>query len=294
MTAAGFIGTGKMGAPMAARLLAAGCAVTVFNRTPAKADALQPLGAVMAPSPADAARASAVIFLCLTDQAAVESVVFGDDGIAAAGAPDKLLVDCSTIGPGPTREFARRLLDACGMRWVDAPVSGGVPGAQAGRLIFLCGGANEDIERARSLILHMGQRLTHMGPVGSGQMTKLCNQAIVSCTFAVMAEAIHLAAAAGVNAARLPEALKGGFADSLPLQIYGPRMAGAAAGPPMGSVATMLKDMHSVLAQAQAAGADMPMTRAAAEIYRQVAELGFLHSDLESLVRLFEAQNEAS
>jgi 3-hydroxyisobutyrate dehydrogenase len=284
----GFIGIGRMGEPMVLRLIARGHRVTVFNRSQEKLEKVCDAGARKAGSPRAVAAAAEIVFLCLTDAGAVEAVVFGPEGVAAGAGPGTLLVDCSSIAPSATREMSARWRDACEGRWVDAPVSGGVPGAEQGTLIFLCGGDAADIERIRPLLGDLGRQATHMGPVGSGQMTKLCNQAIVSCNLAVIAEAIHLAAAAGVDSSRLAEALRGGFADSTPLQIYGPRMAGTASGPPMGALATMLKDMTNVLEQARALGAPMPMTSAAAELYRLVAGRGYLEADLENLVRLFD------
>lgn len=284
----GFIGLGRMGRPMAMRLLEAGYSLTVFNRSMEKSEVFRAAGAAVAATPAEVAAASGNIFLCLTDTEAVENVVFGGDGVAAGGAAGKLLVDCSSIPPAITREMAQRLHETCGMGWLDAPVSGGVPGAQQGTLIFMCGGEAADVERVGPLFACLGRRATHMGSVGSGQMAKLCNQAIVSCNLAVIAEAMNLARAAGVDVARLPEALAGGFADSLPLQIYGPRMAGVPEGEAMGDISTMLKDVDNVLAQARAAAVSMPVSATAAQGYRLLAERGLGNEDLDQLMRLFD------
>ncbi|MCC5867011.1 MAG: NAD(P)-dependent oxidoreductase [Gammaproteobacteria bacterium] len=287
--AVGFIGIGKMGLPMVGRLLSAGHAVTAFNRTPGKLDAVREAGASVAACPADVAAATELIVLCLRDSAAVEDVVFGPNGIAAARRCEgRLLVDCSSISPACTRALAARLEDVAGMHWLDAPVSGGVIGAQRGSLVFMCGGAAEDYERAQRVFASLGQHSTHMGPVGSGQVTKLCNQMIVSCNLAVIAEAINLAQRTGVDAQRLPEALHGGFADSLPLQIYGPRMAQADERPAMGEIRTMHKDMLNALQHAQAQGVPTPMTESAAALYAQVANSGYASADLEALIRLFD------
>lgn len=286
----GFIGIGKMGLPMVHRLLATGHSVTVFNRTRSRLDAVCAAGATAATCPADLAGRVGLILLCLTDSAAVEQVVFGPQGIAEAGrCDDSLLVDCSSISPADTRTLAGRLQELTGMRWLDAPVSGGVIGAERGTLVFLCGGAAADYKRACAVLDHLGQHSTHMGPLGSGQVAKLCNQVIVSCNLAVIAEAINLARRAGVDASRLPEALRGGFADSLPLQIYGPRMAVAAERPAIGEIRTMQKDVLNALQLANTQDVPMPMTGVAAQAYQRVASSGHAAADLEALMYLFES-----
>jgi 3-hydroxyisobutyrate dehydrogenase len=286
--ALGFIGIGKMGLPMTLRLLAAGYRVIAFNRTPARLQAVRVAGAEVADSPAAVAAGADIVFLCLTDTQAVEEVTFGEAGLAVGGEAGKLVVDCSSISPDATRRMADLLAATAGTRWVDAPVSGGVEGARRGTLIFMCGGEPAEVERVVPILGELGQRSTHMGPVGSGQAAKLCNQAIVSCNLAAIAEVLNLARRAGVGAARLPQALAGGFADSLPLQIYGPRMAAPAGGEPMGEVATMLKDVENVFELARALKVSMPMTAAARDLYRRTAELGYLHADLENLMRLYD------
>ena len=286
--ALGFIGIGKMGAAMAARLLAAGYRLSVFNRTRAKLRVLGEAGAEIAASPAEVAARADIVFLCLSDGDAVEAVVFGEAGVAAGGGAGKLLVDCSSISPAATRRMAERLQDLAGMHWVDAPVSGGVEGARRGTLIFVLGGEPAPLERVRPLLDVLGKQATRLGPVGSGQAAKLCNQAIVSANLAAIAEAIGLARAAGVGAERLPRALAGGFADSLPLRIYGPRMAAPGEAEPAGEVATMLKDVTNVLELARDLRQPMPLLEAAAAIYRQAAAEGYLHEDLDSLARLYD------
>jgi 3-hydroxyisobutyrate dehydrogenase len=287
--ALGFIGVGKMGLPMTLRLLAAGYRVSVCNRTSAKLQAVRDAGAEVASSPAIVAAAADIVLLCLSDAQAVEEVTFGGAGLAAGSSAGKLVVDCSSISPDATRRISARLAAEAGIGWVDAPVSGGVQGARRGTLIFMCGGEPNDVRRIRPILNALGQRSAHMGPVGSGQAAKLCNQAIVSCNLTAIAEAINLARHAGVGVAQLPQALAGGFADSLPLQVYGPRMTAPAAGEAVGEIATMIKDVANVLELAQALGVPMPMTAAAADLYRKTAELGYRHADLENLMRLYDA-----
>jgi 3-hydroxyisobutyrate dehydrogenase len=220
----GYLGLGMMGFPMTRRLANAGYDVTVWNRSSGKAAALVEAGAKLSAYPRDVAAAASIIFTCLTDAKAVEEVVFGPDGIATARGQGKVVVDFSSIHPDAARAIAARLKAANGMGWIDAPVSGGTMGAEEGTLAVMAGGDAADIERVRPYVLAMARRLTHMGPIGAGQTTKLCNQVIVGCAMAVLAEATRLAINAGIDARRLPEALAGGFADSIPLQLFVPRM----------------------------------------------------------------------
>jgi 3-hydroxyisobutyrate dehydrogenase len=154
------------------------------------------------------------------------------------------------------------------MGWIDAPVSGGTMGAEQGTLAVMAGGDAADIERARPYVLAMARRLTHMGPTGAGQTSKLCNQVIVGCAMAVLAEATRLAVNAGIDASRLPEALAGGFADSIPLQLFVPRMVQGIHSPPLGHIATMLKDLDTVIDVARDTSSPVPMSALAAQLFR--------------------------
>ena len=265
----GYIGVGLMGKPMVLRLLAAGYAVSVWNRSPEKLKPVIDKGARALSSAAEVARAADIVMLCVTDQTAAEAVLFGPQGVAAGGAKGKLVVDFSSIAPASARAFAKRLSSE-GMGLIDAPVSGGVVGAEQGTLAIMAGGKVEDFERAKAAVAHLSARFTHMGASGAGQATKLCNQIIVGCLFPVLAEAIRVAETAGVDAAKLPEALKGGFADSVPLQVFGPRIARRAYDPPIDDVATLLKDLENAGAVAREAGVPLPMARSAAELYRMI------------------------
>jgi 3-hydroxyisobutyrate dehydrogenase len=264
----GYLGLGMMGFPMARRLLNAGHDVTVWNRSPGKAAALVEAGAKAASHPRDVAAAASIIFMCLTDAAAVEAVVFGANGVATVSGQGKLVVDFSSIHPEAARAIAARLKAANGIGWIDAPVSGGTMGAEEGTLAVMAGGDAADIERVRPYVLTMARRLTHMGPTGAGQTTKLCNQVIVGCAMAVLAEATRLAVNAGIDAKRLPEALAGGFADSIPLQLFVPRMAQGIHSPPLGHVATMLKDLDTVIDVARDTSSPVPMAALAAQLFR--------------------------
>jgi 3-hydroxyisobutyrate dehydrogenase-like beta-hydroxyacid dehydrogenase len=264
----GYLGLGLMGVPMAQRLLQAGFQVSIWNRSAGKTATLAALGARLATSPSDVATSASIIFMCVTDAAAVEDVVFGPTGLAKTSGPGKLVVDFSSINPDATRTIAARLKGINGMGWIDAPVSGGTKGAEEGTLAIMAGGEAGDIERVRPYVLAMARRFTHMGPTGAGQTTKLCNQVIVGCAMAVLAEATRLATNAGIDANRLPEALAGGFADSIPLQLFVPRMVQGIHSPPLGHIATMLKDLDTIADVAQATSTPVPMASLAGQIFR--------------------------
>ena len=256
----GYLGLGMMGFAMARRLIKAGHDVTIWNRSPAKATVLVDAGAKLASLPREVAATADIIFMCVTDASAVEQVVFGPDGLATVDGHGKLVVDFSSIHPDAARSIAARLKHANGMGWIDAPVSGGSKGADEGTLAVMAGGDIADIERVRSYVLAMARRLTHMGPVGAGQTTKLCNQVIVGCAMTVLAEATRLAVNAGIDASKLPEALAGGFADSIPLQLFVPRMVQGIHSPPSGYISTMLKDLDTVVDVARDTSSPVPMS----------------------------------
>jgi 3-hydroxyisobutyrate dehydrogenase-like beta-hydroxyacid dehydrogenase len=281
----GYIGIGLMGKPMALRLLAAGHEVTVWNRSRDKLAPVVEKGAKAAASPADVARASEIVMMCVTDQKAAEEVLFSSQGISEGGKKGLLVIDFSSIAPASARYFSNRL-KAKGIGMIDAPVSGGVPGAEKGTLVVMAGGRPEHIERARPVVMQLAQRFTRMGDSGAGQVTKLCNQVIVGSLFPVIAEAIKLAEAAGVDAKLLPEALKGGFADSLPLQIFGARMAARNFEPPLAASAIVLKDLENAAAVAKEFGVRMPMARAATELYHLLEAQGKGDADPAVLIEL--------
>jgi 3-hydroxyisobutyrate dehydrogenase len=264
----GYLGLGMMGIPMAQRLVQAGFEVTVWNRSANKAKTLVEAGAKLAADPRSVAESASIIFMCVTDAGAVEDVVFGTNGLVSVSGAGKLVVDFSSIHPDAARDIATRLKAANGMGWIDAPVSGGTKGAEEGTLAMMAGGEATDIERVRPYALAMARRITHMGPIGAGQTTKLCNQVIVGCAMSVLAEATRLASNAGIDAGKLPEALAGGFADSIPLQLFVPRMVQGIHSPPLGHIATMLKDLDTVADVAQATSTPVPMVTLAGQIFR--------------------------
>ncbi len=286
----GFIGTGLIGTPMVERLLECGVAVTVWNRTPEKVAPLVARGAASCASPLELAAHSDVVCLCLTDTAAVRDVMFGAHGIGASMRAEQLVVDFSSIAPDATVTMATTLRDTTGARWVDAPVSGGLPAARAGRLIVFAGGDAVDIARAAPVFDALAMRVTHMGGNGAGQLAKTCNQMIVACNNLVIAEMLAFASRAGIAADRLPAALAGGFADSLPLQLFGPRMAQHTTTPKVGAIATFRKDIEQAARLAQVYHAHAPMTTRAAALYREAAEREDIggDADIGRIMQLFE------
>ncbi len=285
----GYIGIGLMGGPMVDRLLDAGHEVTVWNRSREKILPALEKGAVEAASVAELVFKVDIVLMCLTDSRAVENVVFGEGGVASVATKDKLLVDFSSMRPDVTRDLAARLNAETGMGWVDAPVSGGAKGAAAGTLAVMAGGDAADIERVRPFVEAFSQRFTRMGASGAGQVTKLCNQIIVASNIATMAEAISFAEKSGVvDATKLAEALKGGWADSQPFQIMAPRFAARNTDPKIGAANTMLKDLDTARDVAVENGAPLPMASLASEAFRKINAMGLGEEDIGEIMTLFD------
>ncbi|WP_296001566.1 NAD(P)-dependent oxidoreductase [Rugamonas sp.] len=260
-----FLGIGLMGEPMVRRLLQAGYTVTVWNRSPAKAAALAEAGARPAATLADAVGGAELVISMLATGPVVAEVLTAALPALRSGV---LWVDMSSTKQAEAQQFHAQLRDR-GMHFMDAPVSGGVGGAQAGSLAIMAGGSGADYARAQAVLAAMG-RPTLVGPAGSGQVAKLCNQLIVGATLHVVAEALLLAQAAGADPAAVRAAIRGGYADSTILEIHGQRMLerNFVAG---GQVKTQLKDMHNILHAARAAGLALPLTQLVAERYQAIA-----------------------
>ena len=287
-----FCGLGIMGEAMVRRLLQAGHEVQVWNRTRAKADGVVALGARWCDTPAQAAQGVDGLLMCLMDAATVESVVFGPEGVAQAqGLP--WVVDHSSIAPGPTRKLAQRLMQSGGTAWLDAPVSGGVAGVREGRLTVMVGGEASALTRAEPALRAYAAQITHLGSSGAGQAAKLCNQVIVSTTVAAIAEALVFAERNGIDAARLPQALAGGWADSKPLQVFVPRML-QTQPESIGALATMLKDVDTALAVAKDVDAPLPVTASVQQLLRTASAIGLGQAELSALIGLFDPARRES
>ena len=283
----GFAGIGLMGLPMCRRLLAAGHSLTVWNRSAEKCAPLVAAGARQVGTPGELCEAADVVMLCLADTSVVREVVFGAEGIASKAKAGQLLVDFSSLEPAATREMASRLKAQTGMGWLDTPVSGGTPGAEAGTLAIMVGGEAQDLERVRPALLALGQRVTHMGGVGAGQVTKVCNQMIVACNALVIAEVVALAEKSGVDATLIAEALAGGFADSKPLQILAPQMAESRFEPVKWHVRTLLKDLDTAVKLSREQGSATPVSGLAAQLMRLHGSQGYLEKDPATLIDLY-------
>lgn len=282
----GFIGIGLMGLPMCQRLLNAGHPLTVWNRSPEKCSALIHAGAMPANDTKALAEYADIIMLCVSDTAAVKTVLSGGHGLLAGLSRGKTVVDFSSIDPTTTREFAAAA-QAQGAHWVDAPVSGGVIGAETGTLVIMAGGEEEIIDHLRPVLALLSQRVTRMGATGAGQVTKICNQLIVAANAVLIAEALTLAEKAGVDTSKLAPALAGGFADSKPFQLLAPRMSARQFEPVQWRVQTLLKDLDMALTLARQLDSPAPLAAHAAERLRQHGEHGFLRHDLSSLITLY-------
>jgi 3-hydroxyisobutyrate dehydrogenase-like beta-hydroxyacid dehydrogenase len=282
----GFLGLGTMGMPMTLRLLERGYTLTVWNRTPSKLAPALERGARAASTPAEVARAAEVVLMCLLDTRAVEEMVFGPSGVASAPGEGKLLVDHGSIRPDATRDFASRLKEANGMAWIDAPVSGRVPGPLGGSLAIMAGGDPAAFERVKPVLAAYGTNITRMGPIGAGQTTKLCNQIIVGTTIAIVAEAVRLAESAGVDADLLPTALAGGQADSRPLQTWAPRMVHGWTER-LAAANLFVKDVGAALDVARATGTPLPVSEQVLALYRELDARGEGELDPAAIVNLY-------
>ncbi|HQF29858.1 MAG TPA: NAD(P)-dependent oxidoreductase [Hyphomicrobiales bacterium] len=282
------LGTGLMGAPMARRLLAAGLAVAVWNRTPEKAAPLVADGARLADTPAAAVADADVVLTMLENGAAVTDVLFAR-GAAAAMKPGAIVLDMSSIPPSTARDHAARLAEA-GIGHVDAPVSGGTVGAAAGTLAIMAGGTEADIAALAPVFAPLG-RVTRVGGHGAGQIAKLANQAIVGITIGAVAEALLLAAAGGADPAAVREAIRGGFAESRILELHGRRMI-EGDYVPGGQVALQLKDLDTILATAADVGLELPLTRNVRDRYADLKDrLGGGQLDHAALLLQLESIN---
>jgi 3-hydroxyisobutyrate dehydrogenase-like beta-hydroxyacid dehydrogenase len=285
--ALGFIGIGIMGEAMALRLLDQGFAVTAWNLTPDRYAKIVPAGARRAESPAAVAAASDIVLMCVLDAPAVENCCFGENGLATAQGAGKIVVDHSTINPDATRDIAARLRQRNGLRWVDAPVSGGSPAARDGTLTIMAGGDAAHIEAIAPVMSALAGHFTHIGALGAGQTAKILNQVIVGTGYVLMAEALALAEAAGLDAAKLPDCLAGGFADSNLLRKLYPQMCARDFDPPRAYARQLLKDMKNVKAFAGGLDLDLPLVERAVARFAEFVAAGNEMKDPASIASFY-------
>ena len=285
--ALGFIGIGIMGEAMALRLLEQGFAVTAWNLTPDRYAKVVPAGARRAESPAAVAAASDIVLMCVLDAPAVENCCFGENGLATAQGAGKIVVDHSTINPDATRDIAARLRQRNGLRWVDAPVSGGSPAARDGTLTIMAGGDAADIEAIAPVMSALAGHFTHIGALGDGQTAKILNQVIVGTGYVLMAETLALAEAAGLDAAKLPDCLAGGFADSNLLRKLYPQMCARDFDPPRAYARQLLKDMKNVKGFAGGLDLDLPLVERAVARFAEFVAAGNEMKDPASIASFY-------
>ncbi|WP_454856303.1 2-hydroxy-3-oxopropionate reductase [Rhizobium binxianense] len=282
MSTIGFIGLGTMGRPMAERLIRAGHHLQL-NRVKAASSHLVDLGGKACDSPAAAAKGAEFVILMVPDTPHVEAVLFGPDGVAETVSSDAVVIDMSSIAPVATREFARRIREK-GAHYLDAPVSGGEIGAKSGSLTIMVGGDAVQFERARPLFECMGKNITLVGDNGAGQVVKVANQIIVGLTIECVSEAFLLAQRAGVDLAKVREALMGGFAQSRVLEVHGQRMIDATFDPGF-AMRLHRKDLNLATETARALEIALPNTSTTLQLMNAALARGDGDRDHSALFR---------
>ncbi|MEL6587455.1 MAG: NAD(P)-dependent oxidoreductase [Pseudomonadota bacterium] len=280
------IGAGAMGGAIGTRLLETGNHLNVFDLDAEKVAELVAKGGVASGSAAAAAEGVDFVITSLNASHIVEAAVFGAKGVAEGAAPGTLIIDMSSIAPDVTRDLAARA-KAAGLAWVDSPLSGGAPKALIGQLTLMAGGEADDVARAHQVLKHVAANFTHMGPSGAGQTTKLINQVLCGLGFLAVAEATQLALDAGVDAEKIPQALKGGRADSALLQEYLPRYA-TKDYRRTGRIDNMVKDLNMVNDLARQTGTSMPMTALCTEVHRMLTAAGLGGEDQAAVMEFFQ------
>jgi 3-hydroxyisobutyrate dehydrogenase-like beta-hydroxyacid dehydrogenase len=279
----GYVGVGLMGLPMVQRLTKLGWRVRAYDIVPER---LAQSGAQACASAAEAAHDVDIVLLNLPTNDAVLDAVFGDRGLVKRMEEPQLVVDFSTIPVEACRSHAARLQKETGCRWVDAPVSGGPPASAAGSLTVMAGGAEEDFARLAPFMRDIAGRCTRVGPVGAGLAAKMINQLVVGVGHAMLAEAVALSEKAGIDAARIPECLAGGYADSNLMKAYWPRMVQRDFAP-RGYVRQLLKDLEMVSTWAGGLEATTPMLTQALFLYRELAKRGHAELDSSAICKLY-------
>ncbi|MCW1920715.1 NAD(P)-dependent oxidoreductase [Rhodobacter sp. KR11] len=284
------IGAGAMGGAIGARLVATGTQLVVFDLDPAKVAPLVAGGARAATSAAEAASQARAVILSLNAAHIVRAAVFGPGGVAEGAAPGTLIIDMSSIDPEATKALARDAA-ARGLHWVDSPLSGGIPKAATGELTLMQGGDADQVALAQDILSQVATNQTRMGGAGAGQTTKLINQVLCGLGFLAVAEATALAEAAGVDAAMIPQALRGGRADSAILQEYMPRFA-ARDYRRTGRIDNMVKDLNGAADLARLTHTPMPLTALCAEVHRLLTHQGLGAEDQAALMEFYASRKE--
>ena len=286
----GFIGLGLMGQAFTKRLTSAGYTVNGFDIDVDKVEQATKHGVVAARSSAEVTVRSDVVLMCVISTDAVHDAVFGPDGVVDAASADKVLVDHSTTVFESTKTMADELRARTGMGWVDAPVSGGPPAAEAGRLAIMAGGSDADIARVAPLMDDLADTFTHLGGVGAGQVTKMVNQILVLNNYCILAEALALAEAAGIDASKIPDALAPGHAGSNLLKAAFPRMI-ARDFEPAGYARQILKDLDMVHDIARTLKVPTPMSSQAATLFRILVGKGHAEKDGIAVLKLYDQKD---
>lgn len=284
------IGAGAMGGAIGARLVETGTRLYVYDRDPDKVAALVAIGAIGAASAAEAASKAKAVILSLNSAAIVRAAVFGPQGVAEGASEGTLIIDMSSIDPETTKAMATDGA-AKGLRWVDSPLSGGIPKVAIGQLTLMQGGAEPDVAEAQQILANLAGNQTHMGGSGAGQTTKMINQVLCGLGFLAVAEATALAEAAGVDVLKIPQALKGGRADSALLQEYMPRYS-TRDYRRTGRLDNMVKDLNAAQDLARLTHTAMPLTAICAEIHRMLTAAGLGGEDQAALMEFFKGPNK--
>lgn len=282
----GFIGLGLMGRPISLNLHRAGAELIIYNRSRGVVDELVGVGIEAATSPKDVAERAPIIMLMVSDTPAVERVLFGDDGVAQGLQTGAIVIDMGTTAVTATRNFAQQI-KAKGAHYVDAPVSGGQVGAEAATLAIMVGASEDAFARAKPIFKVLAKNITHVGEVGAGQVAKAANQIIVGLTIGAVAEALALAKRAGVDPAKVRQALAGGFAASRILEVHGLRMVDQTFDPG-GKATTQRKDLVQALELAQQLGMELPATALNRDLYDKLIEMGGGELDHSALIKVLE------
>jgi 3-hydroxyisobutyrate dehydrogenase len=286
MERVGFIGLGIMGLPMAMHIARAGYPLTAYNRTRSKAEPLRSLGVYIANSPREVAERSDVVIAMVTDGPDVEQILFGEDGVVKGARPGMVFIDMGTNSPEHARSFAERL-SRYGVKFLDAPVTGGQKGAIEGTLTIMVGGKYEVFKRVEPILKTMGKTIVYVGDVGAGQLMKLLNQIVVAVNMVALVEVMALARKAGVDEEKLFQVLSSGAANSFTVQYYMPKIMKNDLEPGF-RASHLKKDLRYALEQASRLSTPLPATALALQLYNALEAMGLGEKGTHALIKLYE------